>query len=85
LADPVEIMEVQAGWKLILDEAQSALSDLSTSREFPHVLAAKVAEGELGAVTGQGFYAWPEEKLTAWKRMMPEALVERFLGRVCGG
>ena len=81
VAGPVEIMEVQAGWKLIMDEARNILPDLSVSREFPRILADKVAQGELGAVTGQGFYTWLPERLAAWKRRMSKALVERFSGR----
>ncbi|MBW1711543.1 MAG: 3-hydroxyacyl-CoA dehydrogenase family protein [Deltaproteobacteria bacterium] len=80
VAGPVEIMEVQAGWKLVRDEARHVLPDLSTSRGFPKVLDDEIAQGRLGAVTGQGFYKWPPEVQRTWKRKMSENLVARFLG-----
>lgn len=77
-AGPIEIMEVQAGWELIQQEATNILPDLKKSSDFPAVVQEKVAHGELGAKTGKGFYDWPAEKVQAWRKMMARNLMHRF-------
>lgn len=80
VAGPLEIMEVQAGWKLIQDEASYVLPDLNNSIEFPKLLTQKIAKGELGAISGKGFYTWSKETVEAWRRKMGMALIKRFMG-----
>ncbi len=62
------------GLDLVKAVLENALTDLASSRETPQILLDKIAAGELGVKTGQGFYDWSQRDATRVK-----ALRDRFL------
>ena len=75
VAGPLEMLEQQAGWDMVLQIAGYILPDLDGSTEICPLVLEKVERGELGAKTGKGFYEWTPESAEAWRKKMMEALV----------
>jgi 3-hydroxybutyryl-CoA dehydrogenase len=71
---PLELAEVQDGWDVQQEINRQIFPDLSTASEAGPVVQAKIAEGNLGAKSGQGFYVWTPEMLAAWRQNLFSAL-----------
>lgn len=71
---PLETVDL-AGLDLSLAIQTNLLPDLDRSTAPTQLLRDKVARGELGAKTGQGFFAWTPEKLQAAIRRRDAALM----------
>jgi 3-hydroxybutyryl-CoA dehydrogenase len=66
-AGPFEIWEL-AGWDFILAASQYLTPTLESSTEISALLQAKVARGELGVKSGEGFYEWTPESVAELKK-----------------
>jgi len=53
------------GLDLVKAVLENALTDLNSSRDTPQILLDKIAAGDLGVKSGQGFYNWAERDATA--------------------
>ena len=73
-AGPFEVAEL-AGLDLMLAVAEQLFPSIDRSPEPPPILREKVARGELGVKTGQGFYAWTPEEAAALKGRVATALM----------
>jgi 3-hydroxybutyryl-CoA dehydrogenase len=69
-----EILDL-AGLELALAVASGLLPDLDSSSEVPVWFREKVARGELGAKSGQGFYSWTPETARARSLEVAQALL----------
>jgi len=69
-----ELLDV-AGLDLARAVASALLPDLDASNDVPAWFREKVARGELGAKTGQGFYSWTPESAAARGRELGLALL----------
>jgi 3-hydroxybutyryl-CoA dehydrogenase len=72
-AGPFEVWEL-AGWDFILAASRYLTPTLESSSEISALLQEKVARGELGTKTGQGFYEWTPESVEALKKRIGQAL-----------
>lgn len=70
VAGPIEMAEVMDDWKQTLQFTRYILPDLDTSTEPSSLMQEKVAQGELGAETGRGFYEWTPEHVQAWRNRL---------------
>lgn len=67
------------GLDLVKAVLENALTDLASSRETPQILLDKIAAGELGVKSGQGFYDWHRRDAAR-----VQALRDRFLSEFQG-
>ena len=75
VAGVFEVFEI-AGWDLILNVADPEPHEFGSSpKEAVDLLREKIARGELGVKTGQGFYEWNEESTAALRERIARALV----------
>ncbi len=74
IAGPIETLEL-AGWDLALAAAENIVPYLDSSDVPSKVLQQKVANNELGAKTGQGFYPWTPESADAFREKMAKGLL----------
>jgi 3-hydroxybutyryl-CoA dehydrogenase len=74
VAGVFEIFEL-AGWDLLAAITAGLFPHLATTVETPKILQERVARGELGVKTGQGFYTWTPESAEALRRRIAHALV----------
>jgi 3-hydroxybutyryl-CoA dehydrogenase len=72
-AGPFEVWEL-AGWDLVLAVMQNVVPTLESSAQISEPLKAKVARGELGVKTGQGYYDWTAEAAEALRKRIGQAL-----------
>ncbi|MBI3942443.1 MAG: 3-hydroxyacyl-CoA dehydrogenase family protein [Chloroflexi bacterium] len=70
-----EIADI-AGWDIYLALLTYLLPDMATNTTPPAMLQKKVARGELGIKTGQGFYIWTPETTAAAREKIAQALVK---------
>jgi 3-hydroxybutyryl-CoA dehydrogenase len=73
VAGVFEVFEA-AGWDLTLAVASQLFPAIDRSPEPPQSLREKVARGELGLKSGQGFYEWTPEEAAALRRRISEGL-----------
>jgi 3-hydroxybutyryl-CoA dehydrogenase len=73
-AGPIEMIEVQDGWDLVLQVVNYMQPDLDTSKEPSPLIHKMLEQGKLGAKSGQGFYEWPEASLEAWRKNLMRVL-----------
>jgi 3-hydroxybutyryl-CoA dehydrogenase len=64
-----------AGLDLYLSDAEPLLKVLESSSEVSSALRTKVARGDLGVKSGQGFYTWTPESAAALQTRIGQALV----------
>ena len=74
VAGPFELTEL-IGLDLALAIAEQLYPTLESSPEPPAILRDKVARGELGVKTGQGFYGWTPEEAAALRERVVRALI----------
>jgi len=74
VAGPFELTEL-IGLDLALAIAEQLYPTLESSPEPPPILRDKVARGELGVKTGQGFYEWTPEGAAALRERVGRALI----------
>lgn len=74
-AGPFEIFDI-AGTDLFLAIAYQLLPDIESSPEPSALLREKVARGELGVKSGQGFHTWSPETAEEVKGRIARALME---------
>ena len=74
VAGPFELTEL-IGLDLALAIAEQLYPTLESSPEPPAMLRDKVARGELGVKTGQGFYGWTPEGAAALRERVGRALI----------
>ncbi len=74
VAGVFEIFEL-AGVDLLAAIAAGLFPHLATTVETPKILQERVARGELGVKTGQGFYTWTPESAEALRRRIAHALI----------
>lgn len=74
-AGPFEIFDI-AGTDLFLAIAYQLLPDIESSPEPSALLRQKVARGELGVKSGQGFHTWSPETTEEVKSRVARALME---------
>lgn len=77
LAGPFEIGDA-GGWDVWRAVCEQLLPTLSNETEVPELLEQRVALGELGLKTGQGFYTWSPEEALALRQRMASGLIERM-------
>ncbi|MSP12922.1 MAG: 3-hydroxyacyl-CoA dehydrogenase family protein [Chloroflexi bacterium] len=70
-----EIADI-AGWDIYLALMTYLLPDMASNTTPPEMLQEKVARGELGIKTGQGFYTWTPETTAAARAKIAQALVQ---------
>jgi 3-hydroxybutyryl-CoA dehydrogenase len=78
VAGVFEMVEIIAGWDLVLAAAPGVLPYLDNSTDmtaFP-IVKEMVERGELGAKTAKGFYEWTPESIEAARDRMAQAYVE---------
>ncbi len=68
-----EVFEA-AGWDLTLSVADQIFPAIDRSVAPPQSLREKVARGELGLKSGQGFYEWTPEEAAALRRRISQGL-----------
>ena len=68
-----EVFEA-AGWDLTLAVADQLFPAIDRATEPPASLRERVARGELGLKSGQGFYAWTPEEAAALRQRIGNAL-----------
>ena len=73
VAGVFEVLEL-AGWDLLSAVADGLMPHLANSTDAP-LLREKVRLGELGVMTGRGFYDWTPESVEELRRRIAEALV----------
>jgi 3-hydroxybutyryl-CoA dehydrogenase len=76
VAGVFEVFEI-AGWELVLNVAAPEPHQFGSSpEEAVRLIREKVARGELGVKTGQGFYEWDTESTAALRERIARALIE---------
>ena len=70
-----EIFDI-AGWDVVEAISSAVMPHLTNASETSPVLKKKVADGELGAKSGKGFYEWSPETTAAMRQRIARALVE---------
>ena len=73
VAGVFEVFEA-AGWDLTLTVAEQLFPAIDRSPEPPVSLRQKVARGELGLKSGQGFYAWTPDEAAALRKRIADGL-----------
>ena len=73
VAGVFEVFEA-AGWDLTLAVAEQLFPAIDRSAEPPVSLREKVARGELGLKSGQGFYAWTPDEAAALRKRIGDGL-----------
>jgi 3-hydroxybutyryl-CoA dehydrogenase len=73
VAGVFEVFEA-AGWDLTLTVAEQLFPAIDRSSEPPASLRQKVARGELGLKSGQGFYTWTPEEAAALRKRIADGL-----------
>ena len=73
VAGVFEVFEA-AGWDLTLAVAEQLFPAIDRSAEPPSSLRERVARGELGLKTGQGFYAWTPDEAAALRARIANGL-----------
>jgi 3-hydroxybutyryl-CoA dehydrogenase len=73
VAGVFEVFEA-AGWDLTLTVAEQLFPAINCSPEPPESLRRKVARGELGLKSGQGFYAWTSDEAAALRKRIGDGL-----------
>src|SRR5215212_1476787 len=73
VAGVFEVFEA-AGWDLTLAVAEQLFPAIDRSAEPPASLREKVARGELGLKSGQGFYTWTPEEAAALRQRIAAGL-----------
>src|SRR5215212_7239045 len=73
VAGVFEVFEA-AGWDLTLAVAEQLFPAIDRSAEPPVSLREKVARGELGLKSGQGFYAWTPDEAAALRQRIADGL-----------
>jgi len=63
-----------AGWDLTLIVAEQLFPAIDRSPEPPPSLRRKVARGELGLKSGQGFYTWTPDEAAALRKRIADGL-----------
>jgi len=72
-AGPFAVWEL-AGWDFILAASRNVTPTLASTPAMSPVLTEKVARGECGVKTGQGFYEWTPAAVEALKTKIGRAL-----------
>jgi 3-hydroxybutyryl-CoA dehydrogenase len=65
-----------AGLEPLVPVGEVLFPDLDCSTEVPQFLRDKVARGEVGVKSGQGFYSWTPEAAAALQERIGRAMVE---------
>ena len=65
-----------AGWGVVEAISSAVVPHLANASETSPVLKQKVADGELGAKSGKGFYEWSPETTAAMRQRIARALDE---------
>jgi 3-hydroxybutyryl-CoA dehydrogenase len=73
VAGVFEVFEA-AGWDLTLTVAEQLFPAIDRSPEPPASLRQKVARGELGLKSGQGFYSWTPDEAAALRKRIGDGL-----------
>jgi 3-hydroxyacyl-CoA dehydrogenase len=73
VAGVFEVFEA-AGWDLTLAVAEQLFPTIDRSAEPPVSLREKVARGELGLKSGQGFYTWTPDEAAALRKRIADGL-----------
>jgi 3-hydroxybutyryl-CoA dehydrogenase len=73
VAGVFEVFEA-AGWDLTLTVAEQLFPAIDRSTEPPASLRQKVARGELGLKSGQGFYTWTPDEAAALRKRIADGL-----------
>ena len=73
VAGVFEVFEA-AGWDLTLAVADQLFPAIDRSAEPPVSLRQKVARGEIGLKSGQGFYAWTPDEAAALRQRIGDGL-----------
>jgi 3-hydroxybutyryl-CoA dehydrogenase len=73
VAGVFEVFEA-AGWDLTLTVAEQLFPAIDRSPEPPASLCQKVARGELGLKSGQGFYTWTPDEAAALRKRSGDGL-----------
>jgi 3-hydroxybutyryl-CoA dehydrogenase len=73
VAGVFEVFEA-AGWDLTLTVAEQLFPAIDRSAEPPASLRQKVARGELGLKSGQGFYTWTPDEAAALRKRIADGL-----------
>ncbi len=70
IVGPLELAEVQDGWDVQWEINRQIFPDLDTSSQPSPVIAERIKAGQLGPVSGRGFYDWTPEGLAAWQERL---------------
>jgi 3-hydroxybutyryl-CoA dehydrogenase len=73
VAGVFEVFEA-AGWDLTLTVAEQLFPAIDRSAEPPASLRQKVARGELGLKSGEGFYTWTPDEAVALRKRIADGL-----------
>lgn len=73
VAGVFEVFEA-AGWDLTLTVAEQLFPAVDRAAEPPASLRQKVARGELGLKSGQGFYTWTPDEAAALRKRIADGL-----------
>jgi 3-hydroxybutyryl-CoA dehydrogenase len=73
VAGVFEVFEA-AGWDLTLTVAEQLFPAIDRSPEPPVSLRQKVARGDLGLKSGQGFYSWTPDEAAALRKRIADGL-----------
>jgi 3-hydroxybutyryl-CoA dehydrogenase len=74
-AGPFEIFDL-AGLEVVQAVAVQLLPEIASTTTISPVLAERVAQGNVGPKSGQGFYPWTEESAAAARQRIGRALAE---------
>ena len=74
-AGPFEVFDA-AGWDVAAAVAEQLFPEIASSPEVPASIKERVARGELGIKSGQGFHTWTPESAAALRSRIGRALIE---------